>query len=97
MIHEAIKEENEINLDLKEEELESKFSMEVVLRIIPQSHSYPLHFRNLRIEVNITKEGLLSFQMIKLRNKATHDMFSIDASYLFLGRPLKSWPQDCFS
>jgi len=88
-IQEEAKEEHEILLDFEEKEVKSKSNLEVILPFVPQSHSYPLHFPNLRIEVNITKEAPFSFSMSKLRNEVIYDVFPIDAWYLFLGRSLK--------
>ena len=62
-----------------------KAKLEVVLPVVPQSHSYPLHYPNLGIEMNMTKDALLSFLVIKLRNEAIYDVFPMDGSYLFLG------------
>ena len=92
-VQEETKEENEILVDMEEKEFESKLNLEVVLPIIVQFYSYPLHFPNLRIEVIITMEALLSFSMSKLRNDAIYDVFPMYTWYLFFGKPLKFGPK----
>ena len=76
-------------MDLEGKTVDSKSNLEVILPIVPQSHCHPLRCPNLGIEVNTTREALLSFQMSKLRSKAIYDIFFMDAWYLFLRRTLK--------
>jgi len=59
MVQEKAKEENE-------KEIELKSTLEVVLPSASQIRSGALHYPNLGVKVNITKQTLFSFLMSKL-------------------------------
>jgi len=92
MVHEEAKQENEIIFYLKEKKVEQKSTLEVVLLIIPQSHSYPLHCPNFGIEANIIKQAHFLFVMSKFRNEVLYGIFPFSASHVLL---IGSWMFDC--
>jgi len=61
IIQEEANEDSETIFDLEEENVKSKSNLGFELQIVSQTHSYTLHCPNLKIEVNITKQALLSF------------------------------------
>ena len=70
----------EIILICRERDDKLKPTMEFVLPIVSQPHSYALYCPNLEIEVNITKETPLSFLMNRFfRNEVLHVMFPLSA------------------
>ena len=64
--------ENETILDLEENKIESKHTLEVLLPIVSQTHPYALW-----IEVYITKQALFSFLMSKFGDEGLYRMFPL--------------------
>ena len=85
MIHKETKQENEILLVLEKKEVESMPNLEIMLPVVSQSHSYALHYPNLGIEMNNTKEALFSFSMSRLRNEVLYGVLPLSACQILLG------------
>jgi len=84
--HSMLKEkcqENEPILDLKETEIESKSSLEVVLPIVSQIHFYALHCPISGVEGNTTKQVLFPFPMSKLEMRLCIGFFFFFFFFLF--------------
>jgi len=67
---------------LKRKKVEPKLTLEVVTPNAPQTHSYSLYCRHLGIYVNITKQGLFSFLIRKIRDESLYDMSSIVTTWV---------------
>ena len=55
---------------------------------VPQIHACALHCPNLVVEVNITKQALLSFSMSKIRDEPLYWSFYLSACHALFSR---SW------
>jgi len=78
MVQEETNEENE-------KEVESKFTLEVVLPNVSQIYTRTLYCPNLGIKVKIIKEALFSFSMSKIRNEGLYGMFVLSACHTMFG------------
>jgi len=50
-----------------------------------QIHSCALHWPNLGVEINITRQTLFSFSVSKTRDEVLYEMFSLRARYTLFG------------